>query len=107
MAVLLSACGSESTQAPPSSTVASITVGPNDVPLLSMGQEIQLTVVVTTTTGGTLANPAVTWNSSDAAVASVTGSGLVRGLDRYSTYIPPEDVNEFDERIATLRSERR
>ncbi len=77
-AVLFSACSS--TQAPPSSTVATIRVLPDDVPLLSKGQEIQLNVVVTTTTGGTLASPSVSWSSSDAAVASVTGGGLLRGL---------------------------
>jgi hypothetical protein len=79
MALLVSACGSDP-QAPPSPTVASITVLPDDVPVLSISQEIQLSVVVTSTTGGTIANPPVTWVSSNAAVASVTAGGVLRGL---------------------------
>ena len=44
-----------------------------------MGQELQLEAVVTNTDGDTLVDPALDWSSSDAAILTVTDTGLMTG----------------------------
>lgn len=64
---------------PPGPTIAQIQLSPDDEPLMSMGQQVQLEAVVTTTEGETLANPALAWSTSNAAVLTVSNTGLMTG----------------------------
>lgn len=64
---------------PPGPTIAQIDIFPDDKPLVAMGQEVQLEAVVTTTDGDTLADPALVWTSSDAAVLTIADTGLMTG----------------------------
>ena len=78
LAILLSGCGSPA-QVPVDPEVATVVVLPNDEPLVSMGQDVQLSVRVTTTTGGILASPVIEWSTDKASVLTVTSSGLMTG----------------------------
>lgn len=75
--VLLIGCSSDPVQ--PSPTVSQIQLSPDDKPLVSVGQEVQLDAVVTTSDGNTLTNPALNWSSSDEAVLTVDNNGLMEG----------------------------
>lgn len=82
--VLMIGCDSSSADPdpppePPGPSIAQILLSPDDQPLVSMGQELQLEAVVTTTEGDTLVDPALDWSSSDAAVLTVTDTGLMTG----------------------------
>ncbi len=82
--VLMIGCDSSSAdpEVPPGPTgpsIARIVVSPDDRLLVSMGQELQLEALVTTTVGDTLVDPALDWSSSDAAVLTVTDAGLMMG----------------------------
>jgi hypothetical protein len=73
--VLLWACGGGGTT--DTKVPGAISVTPTAVALNAVGQTQQLTPAVTDQDGGTIASPSVTWSSDNAAVATVTGSGLV------------------------------
>jgi len=64
--------------AAPSGPVASVTVSPASASL-APGQVVQLTAILKDASGATLSGRPVTWSSSSAAVAGVSGSGLVTG----------------------------
>src|SRR6266516_1488826 len=59
--------------------VASVTVSPASVSL-SVGQTLQLSVVLTDSAGDFLTDRPVTWTTSNSAVATVSASGLVTGV---------------------------
>src|SRR5438445_283749 len=63
----------------PALPVASVTVGPATASVPG-GATVQLTPVTTDSAGNTLTGRSVTWTSSSAAVATVSGSGLVAGV---------------------------
>ena len=78
------ACGGGSTE-PVTPTTASLNAA--TVTLSAIGQTTQLTATVTDQHGNTLASPALTWTSSNAAVAVVTSTGLVTAAGNGSATI--------------------
>ena len=67
------------TPPPPPAPVASVTVTPAPASVPT-GQTVQLTATLKDANGNTLTGRTVTWASSNPAVATVTGSGLVSGV---------------------------
>jgi hypothetical protein len=67
-------------------TVATIEVTPNSVSR-QIGQTVQLGVALKNANGDLVSGPAVTWTSSNQAVASVSNSGLVTALALGATTI--------------------
>jgi len=66
--------------------VASVTVTPASASVAA-GQTVQLTATAKDANGNTLSGRVVTWSSSSASVATVTGSGLVTGVTAGSATI--------------------
>ena len=58
-----------------------VTVSPPTARLAALGATVQLTAGVLDQNGQALAGATVTWESSDAAVATVSGAGLVTAVD--------------------------
>jgi hypothetical protein len=83
-AFLLAACGGG-----PTTTVVpgAITVTPTSATLDAVGETQQLTAVVTDQDGATISSPSVTWTSSNAAIATVTNTGLVSAAGNGSATI--------------------
>ena len=65
-------------------TAGSIEIEPDMVTLMSIGQTTQLTVTVRDGNGQPVADAAVTWQSSDETVATVSAQGLVTAV-KYGT----------------------
>src|SRR5947208_3600903 len=65
----------------PTVPVASVTVSPASVSVLQ-GQTVQLTATPRDASGNPLTGRVITWQSSNSAIASVNGSGLVTGVGR-------------------------
>src|SRR5436853_48991 len=63
----------------PTVPVASVTVSPASVSVLQ-GQTVQLTATPRDASGNPLTGRVITWQSSNSAIASVNGSGLVSGV---------------------------
>src|SRR5207302_1914169 len=63
----------------PTVPVASVTVSPASVSALQ-GQTVQLTATPRDANGNPLTGRVITWQSSNSAIASVNGSGLVSGV---------------------------
>jgi Bacterial Ig-like domain (group 2)/Leishmanolysin len=72
--ILLAACGGGGTEP---KVPSNITVDPTSVSFTAIGQTQQLSPTVTDQQGNPLTNASVTWSSSDVAVATVSGTGLV------------------------------
>jgi hypothetical protein len=77
-ALIFSACDS-SPSGPAEPVVASVTITPSD-PAIVAGQTVQLTATARAADGTTIPGKTFTWQSQNAAVASVSGSGLVTGV---------------------------
>src|SRR5438477_16324 len=75
---LLPACGNDST-APPQPAVASVAVAPS-TSSLTVGDTVRLAATVKDASGNVLSARVVTWASSNPAVATVSGTGLVTGV---------------------------
>lgn len=73
------ACGGGDAATTPAPAVASVTISGNDAPLLP-GGSLQLSARAATASGGVVASATLTWNSSDAAVATVSSAGLVTAI---------------------------
>src|SRR5213083_1386954 len=63
----------------PTVPVASVTVTPGTASL-TVGQTVQLTATLRDANGNPLTGRVITWQSSNSAIASVNGSGLVSGV---------------------------
>ncbi len=81
--------GTGSTDATPIVTPASVTITPPAAPIVfgALSRSRQLAVVVMGSDGNPVASPSVTWQSSNAATATVSASGLVTALANGSTNI--------------------
>ena len=85
VALLLAACGGDSTTAPSSGTstptptpvATSITLSATSLNFASLGGTTQLTATVKDQNGATMASATVTWATSNASVATVSSTGLV------------------------------
>ena len=83
VALLLAACGGESPgplDPSPTPVATSITLSPTSLSFASLGGTQQLTATVKDQTGATMASATVTWTTSDAAVATVSSTGLVTSV---------------------------
>src|SRR5256884_5809203 len=76
---LLRACGKASTAPAPPPAVASVAVAPS-TSSLTVGDTLRLVATVKDASGNVLTDRVVTWASSDPAVATVSGTGLVTAL---------------------------
>lgn len=90
--VVTAACGGSSsggTGNTPVVTPASVTITPPGSPIVfgALGRTRQLAVVVLGTDNNPISSPAVTWQSSNTATATVNGSGLVTAVANGSTNI--------------------
>jgi hypothetical protein len=96
--LILQGCGGGDA-APPSAPSVPVSPPPTSPPvvatllpsygslLLLVGGETTLAVTARTAAGADLASPTVAWSSSDVAVASVTGAGVVRAVNTGSTQL--------------------
>ena len=88
--LLLLACGDGEPTAPPTPptpVATSITLSATSLSFSSLGEQQQLSVTVKDQNGATMANATVTWSSSNAAVATVSSTGLVTAVANGSTTI--------------------
>src|SRR5437588_6957911 len=76
---LLLACGKDSTAPAPPPAVASVAVAPS-TSSLTVGDTVRLAATVEDASGNVLSARVVTWASSNPAVATVSGTGLVTGV---------------------------
>jgi uncharacterized protein YjdB len=67
--------------------VASVSITPASPDTVFIGYTTQLTAVTKDSAGGVLTGRAVTWQSANPAVATVSGTGLVSGLTQGNTSI--------------------
>ena len=79
-------CLASETTAPTSSAVASVLVSPSSG-ALPVGQTMQLTVTLKDAAGTLVTGRAVRWENDNPAVATVSSSGLVKGVAPGSTTI--------------------
>ncbi|MDE2846703.1 MAG: Ig-like domain-containing protein [Gemmatimonadota bacterium] len=78
---------------PPAPVATSITVAPSSYTLASIGATVQLTATVRDQNNNTMTGQAVTWTSSDTAVATVSGNGLVTAVSNGTTQITARSGN--------------
>jgi hypothetical protein len=83
--ITLSACSSSESTTPPV-VPASVSINGNDAALLP-GATITLSARVLSSTGSAVSGATVSWSSSNAAVATVSGTGTVAALTAGSTTI--------------------
>jgi len=67
------------TAIPSGPTIQSIVLSPADQPLVSMGQLVQISAVVTDSDGATVSNPSLNWSSSNDAILTVGANGMSQG----------------------------
>jgi alpha-tubulin suppressor-like RCC1 family protein len=82
----ITSCGGNGGSNAPPEPVASVTIVPSTLSL-TVGQTQQLTAVLRDAAGAELSGRAVAWTTSDAAVASVSTSGVVSALNTGSATI--------------------
>jgi alpha-tubulin suppressor-like RCC1 family protein len=82
----ITSCGGNGGSNAPPEPVASVTIVPSTLSL-TVGQTQQLTAVLRDAAGAELSGRAVTWTTSDAAVATVSTSGMVSALSTGSATI--------------------
>ena len=68
-------------------SAGSIAIEPSSATLMSLGETVQLAASVLDGAGQPVADAAVTWSSSDASVATVSGAGLVTAVSNGSVTI--------------------
>src|SRR4051812_4169692 len=85
---LLSGCGSNTEPNGP----ANVTLDPPSLAFDAIGQTQPLSPTVTDQQGNAITDAAVSWTTSDPAVASVSSSGVVTAAGNGSAEIPPRRV---------------
>ena len=78
VSLLVASCGGDDVQVAPIPSVATtITISPATATLVSLGEAVRLTATVRDQHGQSMTGITVTWATSDASVARVTGDGTV------------------------------
>src|SRR5881628_951928 len=77
--LVLTACGGGGSSTAPPAPVASVTLAPGTATLVG-GGTLGLTATLKDAAGNVLAGRVVTWASSNVAVATVSGAGLVTAV---------------------------
>ncbi|HEX6040992.1 MAG TPA: Ig-like domain-containing protein [Longimicrobium sp.] len=77
--LLLGACGGDGTTDPPSNEVARVEVTATAASVVE-AQTVQLSARAATASGTTVSGASFTWTSSNTSIATVDGTGLVRGV---------------------------
>lgn len=72
---------------PPTPVATSLTVAPSSHTLASIGATVQLSATVRDQNNSPMTGQAVTWTSSNTAVATVSGNGLVTAVSNGTTQI--------------------
>jgi Big-like domain-containing protein/leishmanolysin len=85
LAALAAACGGGPGTEP--ITPSAVNLSTSSVSFTAVGQTQQLSATVVDQDGATIASPTIAWSSSDAAVASVSATGLVTAVGAGSTSI--------------------
>ncbi len=80
---------------PPPPTVASVEVSPRSTSV-TVGGTVKLTATVRLSNGSTATSPTVSWSSSNTSVATVDGTGLVRGVAPGSATITASSGGQSD-----------
>jgi hypothetical protein len=81
---LLNSCGGDSTSAPVPSRII---ISPGNVSMDALGLTQQFSATVEDGDGNAMSGTQIAWASSNAAVASISSSGLATGLNRGNTSI--------------------
>ena len=85
-ALVLAACGGDSTTRPPS--VSTVQLTPTTAtPFRTLGRTLQLSASARTSGGESVDGITFTWSSSNSSVASVSGTGLVTAIGNGTTNI--------------------
>src|SRR5947207_12292494 len=79
LGLALAGCGSDSTAPAPPPAVVSVAVAPS-TSSLTVGNTVRLAATVKDASGNVLTDRVVTWASSNPAMATVSGTGLVTGV---------------------------
>jgi hypothetical protein len=83
--------------------VASVNVSPLN-PYITVGQTVQLTAITYDSTGAPLPGRAVSWTTSNAGVATVSGSGLVTGVAAGATTITATSEGKNGTAVANVET---
>jgi hypothetical protein len=89
--------------APPPAPVATVTVSPATASV-PVGQTVQLSAVTRDAGGNVLTGRVVTWSSSNTALATVSGSGLVTGVAAGQATITATSESRTGQSVVTVTS---
>ena len=84
---MVGACSKTDTPTTLTDAVASVAVSPGSATLTWVGETVQLTGSATRASGGTVSGGTYTWSSADAAVATVSSTGLVTAVSEGATTV--------------------
>lgn len=104
LVVLGSACGNDPVA--PNPVATTIDVSPARAALLFLGETIQLTARVRDQSGQVMSGAAVSWSSSNAGVATVEASGLVRSVADGTTTVTAQSGSASGTAQVTVRPDR-
>ena len=104
---LFLSCGDAGTDpaAPPAPVATTVSVTPASAALGAIGETVRFTAEVRDQNGRPMAGAAVAWSSSDASVASVDASGLVRAVAEGSATITATAGNARGTTEITVKNE--
>ena len=86
-------CGSSDMDTEDTS-IATITISPDNQPVISLGQDVQLDAEAKNSAGDEVSIGSVTWVSSDPGVISVTNNGLMSGISAGTATLSAEAGGE-------------
>jgi len=68
-------------------SVASLSISPNFVNVLAVGDAVQMSVTATDSNGAPVSDAAIDWTSGDLSVATVSAGGIVTGVGEGRTTV--------------------
>ena len=99
---LVAGCGSSGT-GPEPDPVGSVVIALAPTTPVLVGTTVQLGATALNATGGTIANAAITWKTSDALLATVSSGGLVSALDAGQVTVSAKAGNKTASVVLDLR----